>query len=53
MHFPHIHASNLKWKVNSKLQKSLKIPKWLAETVNRRRTDNTMARSKRTQGQTM
>ena len=33
--------------------KCLKIPKWRAESVNRRRTDNTMAKRKRTQGQTM
>jgi len=30
------------------VKKSLKIPKGLAESLNRRRTDNTMATSKRT-----
>jgi hypothetical protein len=31
---------------------SLKIPKRSSESVNRRRTDNTMNKSKRTKGQT-
>jgi len=31
---------------------SLKIPKGSSESVNRRRTDNTMAKRKRTKGQT-
>jgi len=30
----------------------LKIPKGKSESVNRRRTDNTMAKRKRTEGQT-
>ena len=34
------------------LQKSFKIPKGLLESVNRRGTDNTMAKLKRTTGQT-
>jgi hypothetical protein len=33
------------------LQKSLKIPKEESESVNRRRTDNMMAKRKRTKGQ--
>jgi hypothetical protein len=33
-------------------KKSLKIPKGQSETVYRRRTDNTMAKRKRTKGQT-
>ena len=33
-------------------KKSLKIPKGYSESVNRRRTDNTMAKRKRTKGQT-
>ena len=32
-------------------KKSLKIPKEQSESVNRRRTDNTMAKTKRTKGQ--
>jgi hypothetical protein len=36
---------------NSK--KSLKIPKGQYESVNQRRTDNTMTKRKRTKGQTM
>ena len=35
------------------LEKSLKIPKEWSEDVNRRRTDNTMTKRKRTKGQTM
>jgi hypothetical protein len=31
---------------------SLKIPKWQSESVNRRRTDNTMVKRKKTKGQT-
>ena len=34
-------------------QKSLKIPKGWSEAVNQRRTDKTMAKIKRTKGQTM
>jgi hypothetical protein len=34
------------------LKKSLKIPKGQSETVYRKRTDNTMAKRKRTKGQT-
>ena len=37
-------------RTNSK--KSLKISKWKLESVNRRRTDNTMAKRKSTKGQT-
>jgi hypothetical protein len=33
-------------------KKSLTIPKGLSESVNRRRTDNAMAKRKRTKGQT-
>ena len=33
-------------------KKSLKIPKGQSESVNRRRTDNTMAKRKSTKGQT-
>jgi hypothetical protein len=33
-------------------KKGLKIPKWQSESVYRRRTDNTMAKRKRTKGQT-
>jgi hypothetical protein len=34
------------------IEKSLKIPKGQSESVYRRRTDNTMAKRKRTKGQT-
>jgi hypothetical protein len=34
------------------IKKSLKIPKGTAESVYRRRTDNTMAKRKSTKGQT-
>jgi hypothetical protein len=33
-------------------KKILKIPKGISESVNRRRTDNTMAKRKSTKGQT-
>jgi hypothetical protein len=33
-------------------KKSLKIPKWQSESVNRRRTDNTKAKGNGTKGQT-
>jgi len=33
-------------------KKSLKIPKWKSESVNRRRRDSIMAKRKRTKGQT-
>ena len=42
--------SNLTVK-NNRIKKSLKIPKGQSETVCRRRTDNTMAKRKRTKGQ--
>jgi hypothetical protein len=34
------------------IKKSLKIPKGQSESIYRRRTDNTMAKRKRTRGQT-
>jgi len=42
------HVNN--WDVGEK--NSLKIPKGQSKSVNRRRTDNAMAKSKRTKGQT-
>ena len=39
-------------KIICKVKKSLKISKGLSESVNRRSTDNTMAKRKRTKGQT-
>jgi len=43
-------VKRLKWRLQFK--KSLKIPKRYSESVNQRRTDNTMAKRKRTKGQT-
>jgi hypothetical protein len=34
------------------MKKSLKIAKWQAESIYRRRTDNTMAKKKSTKGKT-